>query len=154
MTVYCRRCCCGYGRWGGGGGGEAEIGGGSGEGEEREKGNVIGAELGGGYEGGGGYGVGKGGTGGEREVRGNKSIRVSGRGGTNFTHSRRPLTLASMQCRDGARRVFTDQAGIACTKREESAMSSTSRMKGGLLPAKNHLWGGLPYLARTFLDIV
>ena len=26
--------------------------------------------------------------------------------------------LATLQCRDGARRVFTDQADIACTKRE------------------------------------
>ena len=29
-----------------------------------------------------------------------------------------PLTLASLQCRDGARQLFIDQAGIACTKRE------------------------------------
>ena len=32
----------------------------------------------------------------------------------------RPQTLASLQCRDGARRVFIDQAEIACTKRESS----------------------------------
>ena len=30
----------------------------------------------------------------------------------------RPLTLASLHCQDGERRVFTDQADIACTKRE------------------------------------
>ena len=30
----------------------------------------------------------------------------------------RPLTLASLQCPDGARRVFTYQADVACTKRE------------------------------------
>ena len=29
-------------------------------------------------------------------------------------------TLASLQCRDGARRVFSDQADTACTKREPS----------------------------------
>ena len=29
-------------------------------------------------------------------------------------------TLASLQCRDGLRRVPTDQADIACTKREAS----------------------------------
>ena len=29
-----------------------------------------------------------------------------------------PWTLASLHCRDGARRVFTTQADIACTKRE------------------------------------
>ena len=29
-----------------------------------------------------------------------------------------PLTLAPLQSRDGACRVFTDQANIACTKRE------------------------------------
>ena len=30
----------------------------------------------------------------------------------------RPLTFTSPRCRDGARCVFTNQAGIACTKRE------------------------------------
>ena len=30
----------------------------------------------------------------------------------------RPLTLAHLQCRDGPRWIFTDQADIACTKRE------------------------------------
>ena len=30
----------------------------------------------------------------------------------------RPLTLAPIQCREGERRVFTDQADIALTKRE------------------------------------
>ncbi|CAM9371637.1 unnamed protein product, partial [Laminaria digitata] len=29
-------------------------------------------------------------------------------------------TLPSLQCRDGARRVFTDQADTACTKRRDS----------------------------------
>ena len=29
-----------------------------------------------------------------------------------------PYTLVSLQCRAGALRVFTDQADIACTKRE------------------------------------
>ena len=29
-----------------------------------------------------------------------------------------PKTLASLQCRDNAGRVFTDQADIACNKRE------------------------------------
>ena len=38
-----------------------------------------------------------------------------GDGGTYFMHSQ-PLTLASLQCRDGACRVFIDQTGIACTK--------------------------------------
>ena len=30
----------------------------------------------------------------------------------------RPLTLATLQCRDEARQVFTDQANRACTKHE------------------------------------
>ena len=30
----------------------------------------------------------------------------------------RPLALAFLQSRGGARRIFTDQAEIACTKRE------------------------------------
>ena len=44
-----------------------------------------------------------------------------GRGCTQFVHGRRRVnleTLTSLLCRDGARRVFTDQTGIACTKRE------------------------------------
>ena len=31
----------------------------------------------------------------------------------------RPYTFASLQCRDGTGRVFTDQEDAACTKREE-----------------------------------
>ena len=37
-------------------------------------------------------------------------------------------TLASLQCRDGARRVFTDQADNACTKRELAVRCSASRV--------------------------
>ena len=33
-------------------------------------------------------------------------------------YGRGRMTLAPLQCRDGARRVFTDQADIARTKRE------------------------------------
>ena len=32
--------------------------------------------------------------------------------------SRMNIDLASLQCRDGARRVFTDEADIACTESE------------------------------------
>ena len=36
-----------------------------------------------------------------------------------------PWNLASLQCRDGAQWVFTDQAGIACTKREGGCVSKS-----------------------------
>ena len=51
-----------------------------------------------------------------------------GGGVIHFRHNRSHVTidprtptmliLAPLQCRDGARRVFTDQAGVACAKRE------------------------------------
>ena len=50
-----------------------------------------------------------------------------------------PYTLASLQCRDGARRVFTGQADIACTKREAPLGARQVRMKGELRPTKNRL---------------
>ena len=37
---------------------------------------------------------------------------------THVMHGRSRVTLASLQCRDRARGVLTDQADIACTKRE------------------------------------
>ena len=44
---------------------------------------------------------------------------VYGRGCPQFVHGRsRMATDPRIQCRDGARRVFTNQTGIACTKRE------------------------------------
>ena len=47
---------------------------------------------------------------------------VGGGGNSKFMHGRgydhSYYTVASLPCRDGARRVFTDQADIACTKRE------------------------------------
>ena len=50
----------------------------------------------------------------------------------------RPLTLTSLQCREGACRVLTDQADIV--RNERSAVRcSASRMKGELHPTKNHL---------------
>ena len=36
-----------------------------------------------------------------------------------------PWNLASLQCRNGAQWVFTDQAGIACTKREGGCVSKS-----------------------------
>ena len=47
-------------------------------------------------------------------MRGNK------RGAYSFVACRSPVTIdhAFLQCRDGARRVCTGQAGIACTKCE------------------------------------
>ena len=66
------------------------------------------------------------------------------------------LTLAPLQCRDGARRVFTDGADSACNMREMSrniVRCSASRMKGELHPTKSHLRGGLPHLVRTSLHV-
>ena len=48
-----------------------------------------------------------------------------------------PQTLESLQYRDGARRVFTDQAGIICTKREAPWSVRATRMKGQLHPTIN-----------------
>ena len=36
----------------------------------------------------------------------------------DLMHGRSRMTLVSLHCRDGACRVFTDLADIACTKRE------------------------------------
>ena len=41
--------------------------------------------------------------------------------------------------RDGTRRVFTDQADIACHQARSAVRCSASRMEGELRPAKNHL---------------
>ena len=46
-----------------------------------------------------------------------------------------------MQCRDGARRVITDRADIACAKAQSTVACLASRMKGELHPTKNHLRG-------------
>ena len=54
----------------------------------------------------------------------------------------RPQTLPSLLCRDGARRVFTDQANIACTKREAPRGVLESRMKHELQATKNQGGGG------------
>ena len=64
---------------------------------------------------------------------------LGGREGcTNSMQNRSRMTLASRRCRDGARRVFTDQADIACTKREAPWGVPASPMKGELHAAKNH----------------
>ena len=60
-----------------------------------------------------------------------------GGGGIQFVHGPSRMTLASLLCRDGARRVFTNQADIACTKREGAVRCSASRVKGELHPSKN-----------------
>ena len=43
-----------------------------------------------------------------------------GRGDSSFVHGRSGMTTGPRisLCRDGVRRVFTNEAGIACTKRE------------------------------------
>ena len=44
-----------------------------------------------------------------------------GGGGTQFVHGRSRMTIdprIPVLCRDGARRLFTKQADIPCTKRE------------------------------------
>ena len=44
---------------------------------------------------------------------------VGGGGGcTQLVHGRSRMTIDSRMCWDGERRVFTNQADIACTKRE------------------------------------
>ena len=49
-----------------------------------------------------------------------------------------PQTLASLPCRDGARRVFIDQAGIGCIKREAPfEVLGELFIKGELHPTKN-----------------
>ena len=55
-----------------------------------------------------------------------------------------PLTLASLQCQDGARRVLTDQADIACTKREGGGGEETAGAcvgVGGGRHMKEQQWG-------------
>ena len=47
----------------------------------------------------------------------------------------RSWTLASLQCRDGARRVFTDQADIGLHQARSVVRCWASRMKGELHPA-------------------
>ena len=59
-------------------------------------------------------------------------------------HGRSRMTteaLASLQCRDGARRVFTDQADIANTKRAAPWGVRLCRMKGEPHPTKHRLRG-------------
>ena len=50
----------------------------------------------------------------------------------------RPWTLVSLQCRDGAREVFTDQVDIACFARS-ALRCFASRVEGELQTTKNHL---------------
>ena len=48
-----------------------------------------------------------------------------------------------LQCRDGARWVFTDQAGICLHQAPSAVRCWASRMKGELHPTENRVWGGL-----------
>ena len=54
----------------------------------------------------------------------------------SLSYDHRPSKF--LQCREGARRVFTDQAGIASTKARSAVRCSASRMKGELDPSTNH----------------
>ena len=50
----------------------------------------------------------------------------------SFRTCSRRYTLTSLRCRNGARRVFTDQANIACNKREAGGSPKLSKnMRGG-----------------------
>ena len=102
-----------------------------------------------------GGGAGGGGRGGEKERRKRSTVVGGARGGgvTRFMHSRslQTIDLAPLQRQDSARRVFTDQADIACTKSEAlCGVRRVARRVSGILviPA---LSGGLPHLVRTFL---
>ena len=53
-----------------------------------------------------------------------------GRGCTQVAHGRSRMTI-DLLCRDGAHRVFTNQADIACNKRE--APWGGGGVKGGML---------------------
>ena len=53
----------------------------------------------------------------------------------------RPLTLVSLQSRDKACRLVTNQADIACTKHDGTARCSASRMEEELNPTKSHSGG-------------
>ena len=57
----------------------------------------------------------------DREIVAEEVLRADcreGEGCAHVMHDRCRMTIDPAGCRDRARRVFTDQADIACTKRE------------------------------------
>ena len=82
-------------------------------------------------------------------------IREGGKGGGVLifmpSPSRIPKTSASLQCRDGTRRVFTRTGRHHVHQGRSAVRCSAGRKKGEPRPSKNHLRGGLSQFCAQFL---